>query len=180
MNNSRPVSICNSKTNISSWKHENVKTLLPAIGSKLIIDSSLNQGNRDEYITQSLDSGTYYILVRTNRNLSVSTNYNLTVSATYIVDDVLVSNPEVPLVDPEFDSLSSQAVWRADNGTLQVAPIDPETGFLLLDQVKVIDNGLPSLGKTENGPEWGYGNSLKIVYNQVGIHARYSVMPILL
>jgi len=139
--------------------------LLDSLG-QVIIDSSLNQGNRDEYITQSLDSGTYYILVRTNRNLSVSTNYNLTVSATYIVDDVLVSNPEVPLVDPEFDSLSSQAVWRADNGTLQVAPIDPETGFLLLDQVKVIDNGLPSLGKTENGPEWGYGNSLKIVYNQ--------------
>lgn len=143
--------------------------LLNSLGQT--INFSVNKENKNESLTQSLDPGTYYILVRSNRNLSISTNYNLTVSATYIVDDVLVSNPEVPLPDPEFDSLSSQAVWQAggginDNGILQLAPIDPETGFLLLDNMKALDNGLPSLGKTENGPEWAYGNSLKIVYNK--------------
>jgi hypothetical protein len=145
--------------------------LLDSLGRT--IASSINRNSSPESLNQDLDSGTYYILVRTNRNIpSAATNYNLTVSAEYIVDDILVSNPEVGLADPEFDSSSNQMVWQANsaagNGSLRVAPVDPNTGFLILEPntIQVIDNGIPSLGAIENGPEWAYGDRLKIVYNQ--------------
>ena len=138
------------------------------------INYSVNKNSAPESLTQSLNSGTYYILVRPNRNIpTAATNYNLTISAQYIVDDLLVSDPKSPLLDPEFDSSSNQLVWQSNeqnnNGLLQVAHLDPESGSLILDpaSITVLDNGVPSFKNNgNNGPEWGYGDSLKITYNK--------------
>jgi len=87
------------------------------------------------------------------------------------VDDI-VSNPLVPLADPEFDENGGNWVtWQLgpipqtqNKGLLLVARLDPDTGDLLDPDTgvsltqgghgKVIDQGVVTRDITKNGPEW--------------------------
>jgi hypothetical protein len=140
-----------------------------------IVARSKSSGTTPEEISTSLNPGTYYILVRPNPGVTGNTNYNLALSAKFIVSTASVSNPRVPLRDPEFDFINYQVAWGDDQENLRVAPVDPETGDFLLNQTILIDQGLAPLDCTGtvplgicNGPEWAYSqDGSQIVYTKV-------------
>jgi hypothetical protein len=134
------------------------------------IASSTNRGNTAELITNNLNPGTYYVLVRSNNQ--ANTDYSLTVSAQFIVAQDIVSDSNVSLPDPEYDPIGYKVTWQDIDGNLWVAPIDPQTGDFILEQAAIIDTGLATTnaqtGGTGNGPEWAYSNDgSRIVYTKL-------------
>ncbi len=77
----------------------------------------------------------------------------------YTADEMSVATDE-GITDPEFDQETSQVCWQDLGGRLWVAPMDPVTGDILLDQKQGLDTGLAPIGSpdgnggTGNGPEW--------------------------
>jgi hypothetical protein len=134
------------------------------------ITSSTNTGRKAELIANNLNSGTYYVLVRSFGR--ANTDYQLKLSAKFIVDDAVVSDPDEPLPDPEFDRIGYRVTWQDKQRNLWVAPLDPQTGTILLDEAVIVDTGLASTnnsnGGTGNGPEWVYSQSgSQIVYTKL-------------
>jgi hypothetical protein len=119
-----------------------------------IIASSLNRGSASESISTTLDSGTYYILVRSADNLD--TNYELTLSAQFVVREKVVSDPGTSFPDPEYDQVGFRVTWRDLSNNLWVAPVDSLTGDLILEQKVLLDTGLVDRSIVNQGPEWVY------------------------
>jgi hypothetical protein len=98
--------------------------------------------------------------------------YSESLAQFFVPNDTIVSNPNESLSDPEFDQVGFRLTWQDRWGErLQVAPIDRQTGDLLLDQTRIVDTHLAPLtvDKTgsRNGPEWVYGRSgSQVVYTK--------------
>lgn len=63
------------------------------------------------------------------------------------------------VTDPEFDQDTSQVCWQDKAGRLWVAPVDPVTGDIQLEDKVLLDVGLAPIADqgdaaTGNGPEW--------------------------
>lgn len=83
--------------------------------------------------------------------------------------DEVVSDPSIPLVDPEFDEVGNRTAWQVGptpnfDGKLVVGDVDPDNGDILdpltgipLSQGGsglIIDSDLVAIARTGNGPEW--------------------------
>ena len=151
--------------------------LFLADASEELIEKSNNAGTASELISGTLNPGTYFVQVRSDHgDGNPAPNYKLTLSAEFVVNDVLVSELGVQLIDPEFDSLGNRITWQDTNGShLWVAPIDPETGDLLLEEKVLLDTGLApnnfpvnGVDATGNGPEWvSTSDGAEIVYTKL-------------
>jgi hypothetical protein len=133
-----------------------------------VIQRSINRGKTPEEIITALEPGTYYVLVRSS--VENNTNYVLTLAAEFIPRDVVVSNPNQPMRDTEFDEVGDHVTWMDDQANLWVAPVDPQTGDFLLQQETFVDSGLaPFLEQgIRNGPEWAYSRyGSQIVYTKL-------------
>jgi len=103
----------------------------------------------------------------------VSTNAGaLTIDTDWVPYDILVSNPDTSMPDPEFDPVTGYAAWQfgpnalVESGRLLVATIDSASGELL-DPVSglplhsggrglEVDRDLVSRELTKNGPEFAF------------------------
>lgn len=92
----------------------------------------------------------------------------------FVVSETIVSNPNIPLPDPEFDIVDFRVTWQDKQENLWVAPVDPITGNFLLDEARLIDTGLAPIPSyrlrtgTGNGPEWIYSEEgSQIVYTRL-------------
>jgi Ca2+-binding RTX toxin-like protein len=82
--------------------------------------------------------------------------------------------PGQEVSDPEYNQLGSQVAWQDLNGAnLWVAPVDPLTGEILLNQKQLLDTGLAPIPElfggtgSGNGPEWIYTeNGQEILYTK--------------
>ncbi|MBX2797747.1 MAG: hypothetical protein KTR31_08770 [Myxococcales bacterium] len=81
----------------------------------------------------------------------------------FSVDDVVISDPDVSLKDPEFDAMTSRVTWQAPDGSaVWVGTLDPATGFFLGAHVPagaaapavVVDRAVAPFDTVFNGPEW--------------------------
>lgn len=84
--------------------------------------------------------------------------------------------PGIPLRDPEFDSDNLLATWQVNPvlrkngqlkrpGWLNITPIDPMTGFFLMDQTISFPEANPTrINVTNNGPEWAYSQRGPEIY----------------
>lgn len=106
-------------------------------------------------------------------------------------DDQVVSNPNVPMVDPEFDQVGYWLAWQIGpnpqaDGVLRVAKVDPDTGDLLDPDTLVplnaggtsleVDTGLVSREVTKNGPEWAFGiDGSQILYTKANANLEPSL-----
>ncbi|MEM9386759.1 MAG: PQQ-binding-like beta-propeller repeat protein [Pseudomonadota bacterium] len=77
----------------------------------------------------------------------------------FVVRDDIVSDPNVDLLDPEFDSEEGLVVWQDLTGQMWLAQVDLVSGDLLPQDGRgeLLDTGLAPIGFTGNGPEFGYG-----------------------
>jgi hypothetical protein len=105
--------------------------------------------------------------------------------------DEIVSNPAIPLLDPEFDTVGNRVVWQIGptlnfDGKLVVGDVDPDTGDILDPRTgvplsqggkgMVIDSNLVAIAKTGNGPEWALSvDGGQIVYTKYDAEQRVSV-----
>jgi hypothetical protein len=130
-----------------------------------IVGSSRNLGNTPESISRKLDSGTYYVLIRSTDR--IDTTYTLTLSAQTATIDRIVSDPTVSLPDPEFDQSGDWVNWEDENNNLWIAPVDP-TGDFILEEAAIVDTGLAPYGTIRNGPEWAFGrDGSRVVYTKI-------------
>ena len=142
-----------------------------------IIAWSREPGNASELIEQDLEPGNYGVLVTSPQD-ALETPYNLTLSAEYIFNDIPAASPLMTIVDPEFEPNTQQVVWQS-GPTLWVAPLDPQTGAVILTEATFVDNNLypivnvlPGVGvdwttSSFNGPEWDYTeDNLGIIYTK--------------
>ena len=66
--------------------------------------------------------------------------------------------------DPEFDHVGYQVTWQDENENLWVAPVDPDSGDININDAEMLARGLApnapisSGTATGNGPEWVYTN----------------------
>ncbi len=65
------------------------------------------------------------------------------------------------IIDPEFDQGTAQVCWQDRGGRLWVAPVDPVSGEIQLEDKLLLDTGLAPIADpggtgaaTGNGPEW--------------------------
>lgn len=109
----------------------------------------------------------------------------------WIPIDEVVSDPVIPLVDPEFDEVGNRVAWQVGptptfDGKLAVGDVDPDTGDILdpltgipLSQGGsglVVDSNLVEIAKTGNGPEWALTvNGGQIVYTKYDDQDRVAV-----
>lgn len=77
----------------------------------------------------------------------------------FVPEDVLVSDPNLSLKDPEFDLGENRMVWQDSSGTLWLAYVHPDTGAIVpsTGQGQQLATGLAGLFAVGNGPEFGYG-----------------------
>ena len=71
--------------------------------------------------------------------------------------DVVVSDPNDVMLDPEFDDETQQFVWQEANGSsVWVGDIDPQTGDFIPQNGRgtLIDTNVTRIADTANGPEW--------------------------
>jgi len=138
-----------------------------------LVASSENEGTASESILETLESGIYYLLVRSDSEETNSTSYSLTLSAQFITSEVAVSDATVLISDPEYDQLGFQVTWQDLDGNLWLAPIESDTGNFILEETILLDTNLApislSQGGTGNGPEWVYSqeNGSEIVYTKL-------------
>jgi hypothetical protein len=104
--------------------------------------------------------------------------------------DELVSDPTIPILDPEFDPVSNRVAWQIGptllfDGKLVVGDIDPDTGDILDPSTGIplpqggkgliIDSNLVEINKTNNGPEWALSvDGSQIVYTKYDDQSRVS------
>lgn len=87
----------------------------------------------------------------------------------FTVEDIVVSNPQVPLPDPEFDQIGSRMTWQDGQGNLWVTDVDPVTGLWTPPSGRQLqlDTNLAPISWTGNGPEWVYAaDGSQIVYTK--------------
>ncbi|MEM9055982.1 MAG: PQQ-binding-like beta-propeller repeat protein [Pseudomonadota bacterium] len=84
-------------------------------------------------------------------------------AAQFVPNDIIVSDPDVDVRDPEFDDNGNQMVWQDVAGNLWLADIDPATGALIPTNGRgtLLDVGLADIGPVGNGPEWVYDSNGK-------------------
>ncbi|MEL7451528.1 MAG: hypothetical protein AAFN78_20125 [Pseudomonadota bacterium] len=84
-------------------------------------------------------------------------------NAQFVPNDIIVSDPDVDVRDPEFDDNGNQMVWQDVAGNLWLADIDPATGDLtpMNGRGTLVDVGLADIGPVGNGPEWVYDSNGK-------------------
>lgn len=84
----------------------------------------------------------------------------LSAADAFEIDDVVISNPDIPIADPEFDSADSRIVWQDGPGNVWVADVDTATGLLspLSGMGTLVASSAAPLVKTLNGPEWAFGS----------------------
>jgi len=115
----------------------------------------------------------------------------LSYAGEWVPIDEVVSDPAIPLVDPEFDEVDKRAAWQVGptpnfDGKLLVGDVDPDNGDILdpltgipLSQGGsglIIDSDLVEIAKTGNGPEWALGVAGgQIVYTKYDAQQRQSV-----
>jgi hypothetical protein len=82
-------------------------------------------------------------------------------NADFEIDDVIVSDPQISLADPEFDQSGSRLVWQDGAGDIWTAAIDPVSGEMSprSGQGTLVASGASPLLKTLNGPEWAFGSN---------------------
>ena len=75
----------------------------------------------------------------------------------FVIDDVILGDPTISYVDPEFLPDFNRACWQDNAGRLWVGQIDANTGLFVSPdgQDLVLDTDLPNIGESFNGPEWG-------------------------
>ena len=126
-----------------------------------VIQASRRSGSSDETITEVLEPGTYYAVVRLPSPLTYS-RYTLNLQAQFIADVVELDTAGRRMPDPEFDQIGYQVTWQDDEESLWVMPIDPRSGNFVTDRAVLLETGLApnaplSSGlATGNGPEWIY------------------------
>jgi hypothetical protein len=78
--------------------------------------------------------------------------------ADFVPDDRFVSDPNVSIVDPEFDEAENHMVWQDASQQLWLAKVDPIAGLIapVDGRGKRIDTGLTPPGMSGNGPEFGF------------------------
>ncbi len=94
---------------------------------------------------------------------------SIAVAALFQPDDRLVSDPNIDLIDPEFDPKDNLMVWQDRNGNLWLADIDQNNGAITPTSGKglLVDTGLSNIIAIGNGPEFGYGaGGSAICYNK--------------
>ncbi|AGY56340.1 hypothetical protein [Gloeobacter kilaueensis] len=93
--------------------------------------------------------------------------------------DILVSDPDAQVVDPEFDQATAQFTWTDKSGTLWVSGVDPVTGAFVPSSAKGIsvDPGAVPVGRgILNGPEWVLTSSgSQIVYSKYDANRRPAI-----
>src|SRR6056297_2204753 len=85
--------------------------------------------------------------------------------AEFVPDDVIVSDPDSDLPDPEFDVIDNHMVWQDLLGDLWLARLDPTTGDVMPMDGRglLLDTDLRAIDKTANGPEWASGDGRSFV-----------------
>ncbi|BAC91584.1 glr3643 [Gloeobacter violaceus PCC 7421] len=85
------------------------------------------------------------------------------------VGDVLVSDLDIDLIDPEFDQAFDRFTWVDNQGKVWIGKVDPKTGNFTppSGQSVLIDTGAAPTELVGNGPEWVYTSSgAQIVYTR--------------
>lgn len=103
----------------------------------------------------------------------------------FIIDDGVISDPLVPILDPEYDNTGHRLAYETTTQELWVADIDPATGAIFPANGKgtLIDSNLPPLSTTFNGPEWAHGADgtfivyTKLVNNKLRLAAAREITP---
>lgn len=89
----------------------------------------------------------------------------------FVVQDQIISDPNIQLYDPEFDQPGQQVVWIDSLRNLWVAKVDANGAFIPPDgRGTLVDTGLGSalLQEAGNGPEWAYAaGGSQIVYTKL-------------
>jgi hypothetical protein len=77
----------------------------------------------------------------------------------FVVNDQVVSDPALPLPDPEFNQVNFLITWQDKNEKLWVANVDRVSGDFIprSGQGQLLDTGLVPQPTIKNGPEWAYG-----------------------
>lgn len=86
----------------------------------------------------------------------------------FVVDDRLVSDPQVDLPQPEFDQRGNRMFWQDVVNRLWVAEVDPVTGDILPHDGRriLIDSGLAPVGQIGNTPRISYGAEDVLIYTR--------------
>ena len=100
---------------------------------------------------------------------SASSGATTTAVDAFVPVDEVVTDPAIPVADPEFDEVGNWVTWQLGpnaqtGGLLIVAKLDPDNGDFLDPQTglrlteggrgQIIDQDLVSRDLTKNGPEW--------------------------
>jgi len=113
----------------------------------------------------------------------------------WVPDDIVVSNPERTMLDPEFDPVSGYVAWQSGpsqdqrSGLLLVARIDGTGDFLdpltdtplrLGGQGLELDSDLVSIEVTRNGPEFALAaGGSRLLYTKLNVFAERSIAQLI-
>ena len=71
--------------------------------------------------------------------------------------------------------MTFNVAWRTNDGRLFIAPVNPSTGDILLDQRVEVDSGLARPSEVVNGPEWSLSRAgARVVYTKLIDNGRRS------
>lgn len=102
----------------------------------------------------------YMLLMLANHSLCATERYSQ--KDGFIIEDVVISSPDISLPDPEFSNLDFLFCWQDPDGRLWVGRVDPQTGFFDPPNGHgvLIDTDLMPTArkghKSSFGPEWGF------------------------
>lgn len=102
--------------------------------------------------------------------LSASFIGNLSHAEEFVIQDLVVTDPLVPVLDPEYDNNSYRMAYETTTQELWIADINPATGAIIPTNGMgtLIDTSLSPLGMTFNGPEWAHGaDGTHLVYSKL-------------
>lgn len=92
--------------------------------------------------------------------------------------EVLVSDPDQSLIDPDFDQGHYQLTWGDESGRLWVGTIDPDTGDFNppSGQGVLVDTNIANEFVFGNGPVYGFGDTgPAILYTRYDSQNRFSL-----
>jgi hypothetical protein len=139
--------------------------------------------NDPEPLVTELGTFIYYTQVAPDDTRSIY-RADIDISDDFIPNDVVVSDPDVSLPDPEFDRVGNRITWQDFDNNLYVASIDPVTGDLLLTEGvgELLDSNLVPIFSlangtgTGNGPEWVYTeNGAEIIYSKISAEDQWDL-----
>jgi len=119
----------------------------------------------------------------------------LEIDAGWVPDDIVVSNPERTMLDPEYDPVFGYVAWQSgpttgqSGGLLLVARIDDNGDFLdpftneplrLGGRGLELDRDLVSIEVTRNGPEFAYSSGgSRLLYTKYNENSEMSIAQLI-